>query len=1078
MPENNQPRPPLPPGATPVIKILSDTFPKQPAPTPAVPPDPEEPTCSVRDLLHTKVNARYQVEEQIGLGGMGAVSVARDVNCHRRVAMKRLAPHAESEPNDVFRFIEEAQITAQLERPNIIPVHELGLDAEETVFYTMKLVQGATLTDIILGIRRADPAILDQYPLEKLLTIFQKACDAVAFAHSRNVIHRDIKPDNIMIGDYGEVLIMDWGLAKPVNRTDAPKESCPIQPPKPPPPDSRTHLPCEEPEAFDKETGTGIFRVETVSDEDIATGLQTMSGKIMGTPGFMAPEQTHPYNRVYTPAADIYSLGAVLYSILTLRPPIRSKKVEEMIEEIRSGAITPPVDYNIPVEGGEPKAVTYSHGLPVRFLHCPGSVIPSELSRIAMKAMANDPETRYHSVKEFQQDVENFQHGRIWQLLVDEEFTNFDDQKIWLHAGGEYEINDHELRMHGGKPQVLLLRQDVPGDVRIEFECRQEGGLLNTIGCFISGIRSDNPQDIPGGGYEFKFGGYDNTMNVLMRSDRIVWKEPSVPIVAGKTFKIIAERSGSRLRMLVNDREIFSYIDPDPLTGEERVAIGMLGWLADTRFTHIKVYSMGTPWKTDVLDMAERQLQMGHYTTAIDLYNEVIHSFPDADRTKRAQEGLRMAGNRLSMHKSLPKWLPDLQKAWKGAPVKMRMDNDGLVVDISFAGIEDLSPLRGLPITKLYCPGNRIRDLSPLKGAPLQTLNCSGNPITSIDPLRGMALDTLICEGCQIRDIEPLRGAPLTLFNCGGNRMVSGIGALSNTPQLSWLSCWGNNLTDLEPLRGLPITALYCDLNNITNIAPLEGMPLNTFNCSINQIEDFAPLRGMPVSSIHCSSNLLTCLDALAEAPLNVLSCHANYIKSLEPLAGKKLNALLCGHNPLTSLDPFVDQAPDSFYFDCETLSDSYLEWALARWKQQPATERHAHQAEIILAMRQNDRERLRALAHHHNGHAYLLNPQFLLWEEACQQSERFGAHLVTIRSHEENDFINSLFPLGCWMWIGLVTEQGRHRWTTGDPFEFNAFTDPLRDFQDGPKVFFNGRWTSELSPPNSYNCSIMEWFP
>ncbi len=1062
------------PGNPPIIKILTDVLPKPP-------PDPDgsekkKKPASLLDVLNTNIRDRYQMEEVIALGGMGTVSIARDVNCRRRVAMKRLTNHDDSDPNDVLHFIEEAQITSQLEHPNIIPVHELGLDAENTVFYTMKLVQGATLTDVILGIRHADSKFIDQYTLEKLLTIYQKACDAIAFAHSRNVIHRDIKPDNIMIGDYGEVLIMDWGLARVMTQSaEVPPEQLTVTP------DEEKDIvaaipPCKPSFDFEDNSGTGVFHVDTVNSGRIGSDLQTMSGKIMGTPGFMAPEQTHPYHQVYTSAADIYSLGAVLYSILTLRPPIRSKKVPDMLEEIRAGILIPPVDYNTPSDGSEPKAVTYSQGVPVKFLHCPGGIIPAELSRIAMKAMAKNPEDRYRSVKELQQDVENFQHGRIWQLMIDEDFNHFDDCNIWLAAGGECDCQNGELRMHGGKPQVLMLRRAIPGDVRIEFECRQEGSLLNTIGCFISGIESTNPQDIPCSGYEFKFGGYDNTMNVLMRSDRIVWKEQSAPIVAGKTFKILAERIGNRLRMQVNDREIFSYIDPDPLTGADRVAVGVLGWLAETHFARIRVYSMGTPWKTDVLNMAERQLQMGHYTTACDLYSEVLHSFPDADRAQKAEEGLRMANNRLSMYKNLPLWLPKLQKAWHGANVQMRMDNDGLIVDISNAGIRDLSPLRGLPITKLYCAGNRITDLSPLRGSPLQTLNCSGNPVTSLEPLRDMKLDTLICECCKIDDLSPLRGSPLTLLNCGGNALKQGITALSDTPDLSWLCCWGNQITDLSPLKNLPITALYCDFNAISDLKPLEGMALNTFNCSLNQIEDFEPLRGMPITTLHCSGNLLTSIAALSDSPLKLLSCHANFIRSLDPLANKKLSALLCGHNPLTSLDPFVDNPPDSFYFDCDTLTDSYLEWAQARWKNQTRTERHAEQAEIILAIRSGDRNRLLALARHYRGRAYLLNPRFMRWEEAKRLSEQFGAHLATITSHEENEFINSLFPLGCWMWIGLVTEKGGHRWITGEPFAFNAFIDPLRDFQDGPKVFFNGRWTGELSPANSFNYSLMQW--
>ena len=165
---------------------------------------------AIRTLAKT---VRYEVGPEIARGGMGAILAARQPAIRREVAMKVMLRDASA--HDRLRFIEEAQITGQLEHPNIVPVHELALNEHGQPYYTMKLVKGSTLKKILklLAQGRCRETVA-KYPLAALLTIFQKVCDAVAFAHAKGVIHRDLKPANIMVGEYGEVLVMDWGLAK------------------------------------------------------------------------------------------------------------------------------------------------------------------------------------------------------------------------------------------------------------------------------------------------------------------------------------------------------------------------------------------------------------------------------------------------------------------------------------------------------------------------------------------------------------------------------------------------------------------------------------------------------------------------------------------------------------------------------------------------------------------------------------------------------------------------------------------------------------------------------------------------
>ena len=150
---------------------------------------------------------RYAIGKIVARGGQGAILDALETTTQRTVAMKVMLEGQEEV--DVLRFIEEAQVTAQLEHPNIVPVHELGVDEREQLYYTMKFVRGITLKKVLELMAQGMEATVKKYPLPALLTIFQKVCDAMAFSHSKGVIHRDLKPENVMLGDYGEVLVMD-----------------------------------------------------------------------------------------------------------------------------------------------------------------------------------------------------------------------------------------------------------------------------------------------------------------------------------------------------------------------------------------------------------------------------------------------------------------------------------------------------------------------------------------------------------------------------------------------------------------------------------------------------------------------------------------------------------------------------------------------------------------------------------------------------------------------------------------------------------------------------------------------------
>jgi eukaryotic-like serine/threonine-protein kinase len=230
---------------------------------------------------------RYRLLDRIARGGMGVVYAAEDENLQRRVALKVLdVPGGDGDL--ASRLIREARVLAALEHPGIVPVHDVGTLADGRVFYTMKFVEG----------RRLDKYIESVNSIPDRLRLFLRICDAVAFAHSRGVLHRDLKPANIMVGPFGEVLVMDWGLAKIVRPADSNAAGV------------------ADPEAtiFEKPAQPAITGDAT--EISVVTG----HGTVMGTPGYMSPEQARGDVEHLDARSDIFSLGALLRFLLTGKP--------------------------------------------------------------------------------------------------------------------------------------------------------------------------------------------------------------------------------------------------------------------------------------------------------------------------------------------------------------------------------------------------------------------------------------------------------------------------------------------------------------------------------------------------------------------------------------------------------------------------------------------------------------------------------------------------------------------------------------------------------------------------------------
>ncbi len=321
---------------------------------------PDSPTVDFIDP--SKHGGRFRVLRPHRKGGLGAVSVARDEELNRDVALKEVLKKHAHNKSARDRLVVEAEITGGLEHPGIVPVYGLGVYQDGNPFYCMRFIKGDSLKDAIRNYQNEKASLSTSernLRLRGLLRRFIDVCEAVAYAHSRSVLHRDLKPGNIMLGKYGETLVVDWGLAKATGRE-----------------------PIEE---------LSLTADRPLVPRSGSTGAPTMPGTAIGTPQYMSPEQAEGQLDQLGPATDVYSLGATMYCLLAGQAPVTDKEPEDAMRKVRDG------DFPMP------RTIDNS--------------IPKPLEAICLKAMALSPSDRYLNAINLAEDVENW--------LGDEQVTAF-----------------------------------------------------------------------------------------------------------------------------------------------------------------------------------------------------------------------------------------------------------------------------------------------------------------------------------------------------------------------------------------------------------------------------------------------------------------------------------------------------------------------------------------------------------------------------------------------------------------------------------------------------------------------------
>jgi PAS domain S-box-containing protein len=375
--------------------------------------------------------SRYRVVQPHARGGLGEVFVAVDEEFGREVALKEIQGRYADDPLCRARFLREAEVTGRLEHPGIVPVYGLGAYPDGRPYYAMRFIKGASLRCAIGRLHSDEELRADgkkwSLELRKLLGRFLAVCNAVDYAHSKGVIHRDLKPDNVMLGDYGETYVVDWGLARVVSTQE--------------------------------EDGPGNRKALRFTGEAQNSDITRM-GEVLGTPAYMSPEQAQGEVNRLGPASDVYSLGALLYHLLTGKAPFEGRDVQVLIGRVCKGEFLPPREVS--------------------------QTVPTELEAIILKAMALKAEDRYPSAGALAAEVERwladdplsgFQHANLFTTAPDGTVTSLSPAFEKLYGWSRAEILGKAFAPYihpEDLPSVMAIHQRAfeGGETPPVFTCR------------------------------------------------------------------------------------------------------------------------------------------------------------------------------------------------------------------------------------------------------------------------------------------------------------------------------------------------------------------------------------------------------------------------------------------------------------------------------------------------------------------------------------------------------------------------------------------------------------------------------
>lgn len=519
------------------------------------------------------ISHRYKIEKEIGKGGMGEVFLAFDTKCSRPIALKRIRSDLKKHPRIIQRFLKEAHITCQLTHPGIIPIYSIQ-KTKTSAYYTMPFIEGETLKQIIrrtrLQEKKGDKMDALGGSIPALMRIFLNVCQAVSYAHSKGILHRDLKLENIIVGKFGEVLILDWGLA---TFTYSPQNTENVQ----------------QPESGEAET-PGITRI----------------GKVVGTITYMAPERC--LGAPATIQTDVYSLGVILYQLLSLHSPFKRGTLKEFRKTVHQEEWTDPVQV------------------------APYRDIPRILAKITEECLKKNPLERCSSVEIIISYIKNYLEGRSdWIEVV----------QLNINRKADWEFQEHVLiAEHAAITRateesewvhLMISDQSFTGNTRIELEiCLGEES--RGIGILFSVPEASQRKTVYDG-YCLRIGSEHNRNTRLMQSNIELLHAPDVFLKTNTLTHLTIEKIDKTIYVYLNQVLQLSYIAHIPLMGTH---IGFLSSDRDFTITPLKISLGNLNLNVNCLAVPDAFLARRDFSQALSEYRRIAYSFSDRPEGREA----------------------------------------------------------------------------------------------------------------------------------------------------------------------------------------------------------------------------------------------------------------------------------------------------------------------------------------------------------------------------------------------------------------------------------------------------------
>ena len=813
----------------------------------------------------------YKYLDFIGEGGMGIVEMVKDKKCLRSIAKKTLNK-AKFDQESIVRFTEEAQITAQLEHPNIVPVYEMGLDENNQLYYTMKMVKGRNLKEILNSIKSGNRDIIKKFPLSNLLEIYMAVCDAMSYACSRKIVHRDLKPDNIMVGDFGEVYLVDWGLSKIISNDSG--KSVDVIP---------EWIIKEVYNKQDISTGKilkELRRVDSLRTRDLNLNI-SFNDILIGTPQYMAPERI---SGEADECSEVYALGAILYNILTLELTVSGDNLEEIVTKIFEEDIKNPLQFkNLP--------------------HLPGGKVPSGLAAVTMKALSAEPVNRYHTVTQLRNEISAWEDGYI---------TEAEKAGPWLVLWS------------------LIKRHRIETGI----SCLFFTAVILIYTFFAIKLKEDRSlaEEAQKNALNQKRVVESETAALLSKSreleDKINELENLAPELYERSNFFIENNNLRRAQKSISDacrlnpgRELFVHL------GNIQQSRGQFQNSIDSYKKAIKLEKKGLSMEI----LTDNKSIKDSINFSTEFLNKKMNGYLDLLRFRellvRQNRFREAAGVSKKLYINSSNMKSDILERLAKAQLPfinertLQVDIDGgFTLNMKNKGVSDLSPLAGIPFKHLDLSGNPVQNISPLKGMPLETLKINHTSVADIEDLRGAPLKYFEAEGTQIRSLTALSEAPIISINLK-NSLVENLNGLTS-PLIREAIFSNTPLSSLAGLNFRSLRVLDIDKTQITDLSLLQNSVLKALHMRKTNIEDISHLSKVFLTYLDLSDSPVKNFEVLKTAPLEKFIAERTSLKDLSFLKGKALTYFNAAGTPLENISILRNMPISYLNIDLTNIKD------------------------------------------------------------------------------------------------------------------------------------------------------------